>query len=136
MMKRMKRLGALALTLALGMSVLAGCSSNAEAEGGRKLIYNLGEDPDTIDPTLNTSVGSSTIIASTFEGLMILDENEKAIYGVAKDMQISEDQLTYTFTLRDDAKWSDGQKVTANDFKFSWLRALNPEKAAEYAYQL
>ena len=136
MMKRMKRLGALALTLALGMSVLAGCSSNAEAEGGRKLIYNLGEDPDTIDPTLNTSVGSSTIITSTFEGLMILDENEKAIYGVAKDMQISEDQLTYTFTLRDDAKWSDGQKVTANDFKFSWLRALNPETAAEYAYQL
>ena len=135
-MKKVKRLGALALTLALGMSVLAGCSSNAEADGGRKLIYNLGEDPDTIDPTLNTSVGSSTIIASTFEGLMRLDENEKAIYGVANDMQISEDKLTYTFTIRDDAKWSDGQNVTANDFKFSWLRALNPATAAEYAYQL
>lgn len=135
-MKKLKRLGALALTLALGMSVLSGCSNDAAAEGGRNLIYNLGEDPDTIDPTLNTSVGSSTIIASTFEGLMILDENEEATYGVASDMQISEDQLTYTFTIRDDAKWSDGQKVTANDFKFSWLRALNPATAAEYAYQL
>ena len=135
-MKKVKRLGALALTLALGMSVLAGCSKNASADGQRNLIYNLGEDPDTIDPTLNTSVGSSTIIASTFEGLMKLDENEKAEYGVAEDMQISEDQLTYTFKLRSDAKWSDGQQVTANDFKFSWLRALNPETAAEYAYQL
>lgn len=135
-MKKVKKLSALALTLALGMSVLAGCGNNASADGGRNLIYNLGEDPDTIDPTLNTSVGSSTIIASTFEGLMRLDENEKAEFGVAKDMKISDDQLTYTFTLRDDAKWSDGEKVTANDFKFSWLRALNPSTAAEYAYQL
>jgi len=135
-MNKLKRVCALALTLALGMSAFVGCSSNASAEGERNLIYNLGEDPDTIDPTLNTSVGSSTIIASTFEGLMKLDRNEKAIYGVAEDMQVSEDKLTYTFTLRDDAKWSDGEAVTANDFKFSWLRALNPETAAEYSYQL
>ena len=133
---KLKRLCALALTLALGMSVFAGCGSKEEATEGQTLIYNLGEDPETIDPTLNTSVGGSTIISNAFEGLLRLDENEKAIPGVAEEYEVSDDQLVYTFKLRKDAKWSDGEPVTAENFKYSWVRALDPATASEYAYQL
>lgn len=132
--KKLKKICAVALTLALGMSVFVGCGSSDSTEG--YLVYNLGEDPDTIDPTLNTSVGGSTIISNTFEGLMRLDENEKAVPGVAEKYEVSADGLVYTFTLRENAKWSDGEPVTANDFKYSWTRALNKDTAAEYAYQL
>ena len=129
---KLRKICAVALTLALGMSVFAGCgSSNSDA-----LIYNLGEDPETIDPTLNTSSGAGSIIDNAFEGLMRLDEKEKAIPGVAESVDESEDGLVYTFHLREDAKWSDGQGVTAKDFEYSWVRALDKETAAEYAYQL
>ncbi|MDU5110403.1 MAG: peptide ABC transporter substrate-binding protein [Clostridium sp.] len=129
---KLRKICAVALTLALGMSVFAGCgSSNSDA-----LIYNLGEDPETIDPTLNTSSGAGSIIDNAFEGLMRLDENEKAVPGVASSVDESADGLVYTFHLREDAKWSDGQGVTAKDFEYSWVRALNKETAAEYAYQL
>jgi len=131
---KLKKICAVALTLALGMSVFAGCGSSDSTKG--YLVYNLGEDPDTIDPTLNTSVGGSTIISNTFEGLMRLDENEKAIPGVAEKMDVSPDGLVYTFTLRKNAKWSDGEAVTAKDFKYSWTRALDKNTASEYAYQL
>lgn len=129
---KLRKICAVALTLALGMSVFAGCgSSNSDA-----LIYNLGEDPETIDPTLNTSSGAGSIIDNAFEGLMRLDENEKAVPGVATSVDESADGLVYTFHLREDAKWSDGQGVTAKDFEYSWVRALTKETAAEYAYQL
>lgn len=129
---KLRKICAVALTLALGMSVFAGCgSSNSDA-----LIYNLGEDPETIDPTLNTSSGAGSIIDNAFEGLMRLDENEKAVPGVAESVDESADGLVYTFHLREDAKWSDGQGVTAKDFEYSWVRALTKETAAEYAYQL
>jgi oligopeptide transport system substrate-binding protein len=133
---KLRKICAVALTLALGMSVFAGCGNSTSGDGERKLIYNLGEDPETIDPTLNTSSGAGTIIENAFEGLMRLDENEKAIPGVAESYEVSDDSLVYTFHLREDAKWSDGEAVTANDFEYAWVRALTKETAAEYAYQL
>ncbi|WP_288222296.1 peptide ABC transporter substrate-binding protein, partial [uncultured Clostridium sp.] len=133
---KLRKICAVALTLALGMSVFAGCGNGNSGDGRRKLIYNLGEDPDTIDPTLNTSSGAGSIIDNAFEGLMRLDENEKAKPGVAEKYEVSDDQLVYTFHLRKDAKWSDGQPVTAKDFEYSWVRALTKDTAAEYSYQL
>ncbi|MPM13165.1 Oligopeptide-binding protein OppA [bioreactor metagenome] len=133
---KLRKICAVALTLTLGMSVFAGCGNKDSADGGRKLIYNLGEDPETLDPTLNTSSGAGSIIDNAFEGLMRLDENEKAIPGVAEKMEVSDDHLVYTFTLRKDAKWSDGEAVTAKDFEYSWVRALTKDTAAEYNYQL
>ena len=130
---KFKKLCAVALTLALGVSVFAGCGNSSQ---DRYLIYNLGEDPETIDPTLNTSSGAGTIIQNAFEGLMRLDENDKAIPGVAESYDVSDDSLVYTFHLREDAKWSDGEPVTAKDFEYAWVRALTKETAAEYAYQL
>lgn len=134
---KLRKICAVALTLALGMSVFAGCGSKQSANnGGRSLIYNLGEDPETIDPTLNTSSGAGSIIENAFEGLMRLDENEKAIPGVAESYEETDDGLVYTFKLRKDAKWSDGEAVTAKDFEYSWIRAITKETAAEYNYQL
>ncbi|MBD7915242.1 peptide ABC transporter substrate-binding protein [Clostridium sp. Sa3CUN1] len=134
---KLRKICAVALTLALGMSVFAGCGNGGDsAEAGRSLIYNLGADPETIDPTLNTASDAGTIIENAFEGLMRLDENEKATPGVAEKYDVSDDKLEYTFHLRKDAKWSDGEPVTAKDFEFSWIRALTKETAAEYSYQL
>ena len=132
---KLRKICAIALTLALGMSVFAGCGSSSSGDS-RKLIYNLGEDPETIDPTLNTSSGAGSIIDNAFEGLMRLDENEKAIPGVSESYEVSDDSLVYTFHLREDAKWSDGEPVTANDFEYAWVRALTKDTAAEYSYQL
>ncbi|MBQ6820018.1 MAG: peptide ABC transporter substrate-binding protein [Clostridium sp.] len=134
--KKFRKICALALTLVLGTSILAGCGSDESTSEERKLIYNIGADPETIDPTLNTASDSGSIIDNAFEGLMRLDDKEKAIPGVAEKMEVSDDGLVYTFTLRQDAKWSDGEPVTAKDFEYSWIRALTKETAAEYSYQL
>lgn len=136
--KKLKKLCAIGLTAVLGMSVLAGCGGDKSAfnTASDTIVWNLGEDPKTIDPALNTSAGAGNIILNTFEGLVRTNENVEILPGVAKEWEVSEDGLTYTFKLREDAKWSDGEKVTANDFKYSWLRALDPATAAEYAYQL
>ena len=85
-----------------------------------------------MDPTLNNSSGAGTMILNAFEGLMVLDENDQPVEGTAESMEVSEDGLVYTFKIREDAKWSDGEAVTADNFKYSWLRALNKETAAEY----
>lgn len=132
---KLKRLCAVIMTATLGMSLFAGCGDKT-ADNGQNLIFNIGSEPDTIDPTLNTSTTGGTIIVNAFEGLTRLDENDVAVPGVAKDWSVSDDGLVYTFNLRDDAKWSDGEPVTANDFKYSWVRGLTQETAAEYAYQL
>ena len=106
-----------------------------EPEGPQVLTYNLEADPETIDPQLNTSVGGSTIISNMFEGLVTFDENLKPVPGTAGSWDISEDGLVWTFHIREDAKWSDGKPVTAQDYEYAWKRAVTPETACEYAYQ-
>ncbi len=64
-----------------------------------------------------------------------MDKDSKAAPGVAEKWDVSADGLKYTFHLRKDSKWSDGEACYANDFKYAWIRALNPKTAAEYAYQ-
>lgn len=98
--------------------------------------FNNGAEPETIDPALMTGSPEITLAEAMFEGLLgytpgTLDPEP----GVAEKWEISEDGLTYTFHLRD-AKWSNGQPITAEDFIYSWRRALDPKTAAEYAYQL
>ena len=134
--KKVKRLCALGLTVALGMSLLVGCGGTEFNTANDEIIYNLQEDPKTIDPQLNTASGAGIIILNAFEGLTRVDEDAKIHPGVAESWEESEDGLTYKFNLRKDAKWSDGQAVTAKDFEYAWLRALDPKTAAEYSYQL
>lgn len=128
-------------------SVLTACgsknSNNEPAASGQPtasgngttLEVCVGPEPDTIDPALNSSVDGGTLVNHAFEGLMRLASDGVSYEeGLAEKVEQSEDNLTYTFTLRDGLKWSDGTDLTANDFVYSWNRAIAPETAADYAY--
>ncbi|KOF55850.1 peptide ABC transporter substrate-binding protein [Clostridium sp. DMHC 10] len=133
------RIIAIAMSTLLVSSLLAGCgnASKSNTKSAEQIIrYNLGANPKTIDPGLNSSVEGGTVIANAFEGLTDVDANNKAYPGVAKSWDISSDGKHYVFHLRKDAKWSDGKAVTAKDFEYAWKRALAPETASDYAYQL
>ncbi|AAK81557.1 oligopeptide transport system substrate-binding protein [Clostridium acetobutylicum] len=137
--RKLTKLSAVLVSAALASSLLAGCgSSSSSSTSGteQKVSYNLGADPQTIDPGLNNSVEGGTVIENAFEGLVDINKNEKVVPGVASSWDISADNLTYTFHLRKNAKWSDGKPVKAKDFEFAWKRALAPETASDYAYQL
>ena len=99
-----------------------------------ELVVNVGPDPDTIDPALNSAVDGATLIIHAFEGLYSLDENGTPIPGAAESVDISADGLVYTFHLRDDLKWSDGSELNAFDFVYSWNRAIDEDLAADYEY--
>jgi len=106
---------------------------NATTDDGT-LQWNLGSEPKTIDPALNSAVDGGHIINNTFEGLMRKDDNGVQP-AMAESYTVSEDGTVYTFTLRD-AKWSDGQPVKAQDFEYAWKRALDPAVASEYGFQM
>ena len=125
----MKKLVVILLTGLMVFSIF-GCSGKKVDE----LDVCVGPEPATIDPALNSSADGATLIIHAFEGLYKLDETGKSVPGQAASYTVSADGLTYTFKLRDDIKWSDGQKVTAKDFVYSWNRAIAPETAADYAY--
>ncbi len=99
-------------------------------------IANMAE-PEYLDPAMITGVVESNIVRNLFEGLCEYDPRDLSpIPGVAERWTISEDGLTYTFHLRKDARWTNGDPVTAHDFVYSWERVLNPATASRYAYQL
>jgi len=134
-----KKLCAIALAAALGMSILTGCGSSADKAGTaskQEITYNLGGDPRTLDPGLATDTMGFQILQNAFVGLCELDDKEKATKGVADSWDLSADKLTYTFHLKKDLKWSNGDPIKASDFEYAWKRVLNPETASEYAYQL
>lgn len=108
-----------------------GKTDNDTADGDKQLNLVIASEPPSLHPQLATDTTSSTIMSSTHEGLMTL-ENGEPVPGVAESYEMSDDQLTYTFKLRD-AKWSNGEPVTAEDFAFAWEFALNPTNASEYA---
>ncbi len=111
-------------------------SSKSSTELASKQVINtvqLQEMP-TADPSLSTDVVGGEAITNTYEGIYRLNvKNELELAG-ATDVKVSDDGLTYTIKLRKDAKWSNGDKVTAKDYVFSWQRAVDPTTASEYAY--
>ena len=138
---KLKKLCAVVLAATLATSLFIGCGNNSSSNGSssssnQNLIFNVGADPKTMDPTLNNASEAGTMILNAFEGLMVLDENDKPKEAAAESYEVSEDKLVYTFKLRQDSKWSDGKPVVADNFKYSWLRALDKATAAEYHYQL
>lgn len=135
MLKRSAKFMALALAFVFVTLGFAGCGKSGEA-AKNVLRWNIAGEEKSIDPALNTAVNGASLISAVFEGLMTLNEKEVPVPAVAEKHEISADGLTYKFTLRGDAKWSDGKPVVAGDFEYAWKRALNPETAAEYAYQM
>lgn len=141
---KLKKIFSLILAMTLSTTLFIGCSGNEKSktdgntitnEVKQEIVYNLGADPQTIDPLLNTAIDGSNVIVNAFECLMVLNENNEAVPGAAESYEVSDDGLVYTFKLRKDGKWSDGEPVTANDFYYAWMRGLNKETAAEYCYQ-
>lgn len=95
-----------------------------------------GTEPETLDIHKSSGVPEANIQRDLFEGLVAEAADGSTIPGVAEQWKLSEDKVTWTFTLRQDAKWSDGSPVTANDFVYAWRRAVNPQTASDYAFIL
>ena len=98
--------------------------------------YRVLDESPSIDPGLIEDVSGSEVGRDLFEGLMNQDEEGNLVPGVATGYEISDDGMTFTFTLRDNAKWSNGDPVTANDFVYAWRRAADPELASPYSWFL
>jgi oligopeptide transport system substrate-binding protein len=107
----------------------------ATKEGDAPILYHLGATPASLDPQLNNATDGATVIQHAFVGLTMKNDKNEIVPAVAKDWTVSADGLTWTFNLRDDALWSDGKPVKAQDFVYAWQRAVDPETEAEYAYQ-
>ena len=108
----------------------------APAGDKQELVFNLAADTKTLDPGLNQSVDGAIIAVNAFEGLAKLDDKDKAIPGQAEKWEVSPDGLKYTFHLKKDLKWSNGDPLKASDFEYAWKRVLNPETASEYSFQM
>lgn len=136
----MKKIIALVLVLAM-MLTMAACGEKKPA-GPTSLAVCLASEPDTLDPALNSAVDGATMIAHLFSGLakwaqddkgnlvIVADAAKELVEGVTND----DGTVTYTYTLRDGMKWSDGKDVTAKDFEFAWQRAASEELGADYGY--
>ena len=122
-----------------GAAAQAGSEAGSEAEAvatstdGKELVVQLGPDPETVDPALNSSVDGGNMILHAFECLLIVGQDGNLQPGQAESWETSEDGLTWTFHLREGLKWSDGTDLTANDFVYSWKRVCDPLVAAPYA---
>lgn len=99
-----------------------------------ELTVNLGYELQSIDPAINDETYGFIYINHAFEGLLTKDINGKIVGGSSDKWEISEDKLKYTFHIREDAKWSDGKKLTADDFVYSYRRVVDPKTAPPIAY--
>ena len=112
-------------------SSAAGSSTGSVNTAGFTVQY--GPNPETLDPSLNSAIDGANTIITIFEPLLIINENNEVIGGQAESWTTSEDGLTWTFTMRDGLKWSDGTDLTAKDFEYSFKRMADPATAAPYA---
>jgi oligopeptide transport system substrate-binding protein len=117
----------------LAFLALCGCGRSLDRA---ELVFINGAEPELLDPVMITAQASSRVAYALFEGLTAFNAQGIAEPGVADHWEISPDGLRYTFHLRPNAVWSNGDPVTAEDFYYSWKRILLPETAAEYVSQL
>lgn len=125
----------IAIILMLGF-VVTGCSNAGKSQQSEmKISWNPGAEPSTLDPQMSNGIPELIIEMNLFEGLMRLDKDNNPQNALAESITVTPDGLNYTIKLKN-TKWSNGDSVTADDFKAAWMHALDPEAAAEYAYQL
>lgn len=104
------------------------------SNGEKTLRLNLASEPDYLDPALNSSVDGACLAANSFSGLYTYNSEGKTVPACAEEYVVTDDGLTYTVTLKEGLKWSDGSDLTAADFEYSWKRAVDPATAADYEY--
>ncbi|WP_256760036.1 peptide ABC transporter substrate-binding protein [Cohnella sp. WQ 127256] len=157
-----KKIFSTALVITLVGSLLAACSNNNNDKGAspsssapeaskpaaesssaspetktpQEFRFTLASDPPSLDPALMIDAQSAIVASGLYVGLTRLNSAGSPEPAIAKEWTMSDDGKTYTFKLRDDVKWSNGDPVTAHDFEYSWKRVLAAETASDYAYML
>ncbi|MBC8534819.1 peptide ABC transporter substrate-binding protein [Yeguia hominis] len=129
---KMKRLVSILLVLVLTLSMVF-CMSGCGNKASNGVTVQIGPNPETLDPALNSAVDGGNMLITLFETLLIIDENNQVQPGQAESYTVSDDGLTWTFTMRDGLKWSDGTDLNAKDFEYTFKRLTNPDLAAPYA---
>ena len=139
-MKMLRRSVCLLLCAALFLTLLAGCGKQEEPAEDFVVSAAVCGPLETLDPTMNTDVGAESLLSTLFEGLMRMRDDGAgkavAVAGIAKEYieeKNYDDTVTYTFTLRSAARWSDGERVTAEDFVYAWQRLVDPATASPNA---
>lgn len=134
----MNRRRAAALLLALGgaLAALPGCERSAAPEAATELRRGNGSEPDSLDPQLARTESALTILRDAYEGLVSLAADGNPTPGAAESWTVSSDGRRYTFRLRPEARWSNGDPVVAADFVFAWQRLVDPATASQYALML
>ncbi|AKG03350.1 peptide ABC transporter substrate-binding protein [Salimicrobium jeotgali] len=107
-------------------------SEGSDSGSDQSISFTAKSELPSMDPSLITDSVAFQWAGETYEGLYRLDENGELAEGIAKDHEVSEDGTTWTFNLREDAQWENGDPVTAHDFVYAWQRAVNPETGSEY----
>ncbi|MBQ8836897.1 MAG: peptide ABC transporter substrate-binding protein [Clostridia bacterium] len=136
----MKKLLSLLLAVIMVFALVACTGDNNDdvSNATSTMTLNVGAYPDTIDPALNSAVDGATYIIHNFVGLVGYDANgdlaPMCAAEIPEAVTLENGMTSYTFTLRDGLKWSDGTDLDANDFVYSWNRAANPQTAADYEY--
>ncbi len=130
----------------IALLALAGCfSGDAEQAGSEEnagdgekkvLRINNSSEPGSLHPGTAQGAHDSWVLEHAFEGLTKKTPEGEIVDGMAEKWEVSDDGLTWTFYLKDDVRWSNGDPVTAEDFEYAWKYALHPETASQYAYQL
>ena len=125
----------LALVMVLALAACGGQAGNQSgAKSGEKTAFTvqIGPNPETLDPALNSAVDGGNMLVTLDETLLIIDENLEVKPGQAESYTVSDDGLVWTFTMRDGLKWSDGSELNAKDFEYAFKRVCDPEVAAPY----
>jgi oligopeptide transport system substrate-binding protein len=120
----------------ISLFVFAACSRGSGTADGNTFRVNLGTEPPSLDWSLATDHVSFNVIANLMVGLAEFDKNLKPAPVIAKSWDVLDGGRRIVFHLREDATWSDGKKVVAGDFEFSWKRLLDPKTGSEYSYTL
>ena len=139
-----KRFLAMALTGVMAVTALTACESTpgGSSASGSSINVCIGSEPDTIDPALNSAVDGATLLVHLYSGLSKWEMNDSGVLEIVPDAAVelpegvenADGTITYTYTLRDGLKWSDGQDLKASDFVYAWNRAASAELAADYGY--
>ena len=138
------KLGIIGITVMAVLLTLQGCSPTSADSGyfgktdpppGQTLRYITGPEPQSLDPQIGTGLSEARIYMALYEGLVIYDPKTMGPYpGIAEKWDINDNFTQFTFHLRKNARFSNGDPITAEDFVWSLRRGLNPKLAAEYAY--
>lgn len=137
-MKRKKsRLMVMALVTSLFLTACNNKANKSDVEAKKQVLnVTVSEEIPSLDTTKTMDGTSAHVMQNIFEGLYVLDDQDNPTPAIAKSFERSEDGKKYTFDLRKNAKWSNGDSVTANDFMFAWRKAVSAETASQYAYML